>query len=81
MGSENVKSETRYMGEKVRDVAGAKDTVTADDTVQVKQTYEDAKEAVQQTMGDIERQIRDKPVQAALFAASAGFLLGVLLTR
>jgi ElaB/YqjD/DUF883 family membrane-anchored ribosome-binding protein len=32
-------------------------------------------------MGDIERQIRDKPVQSMLLAVGAGFLLGLILTR
>jgi ElaB/YqjD/DUF883 family membrane-anchored ribosome-binding protein len=77
MGSEDIKSETGNLGGKVRDISGAR----AGDTAQLEQTYEAAKEGVQQTMGDIERQIRDKPVQAALFAAGAGLLLGVLLTR
>jgi ElaB/YqjD/DUF883 family membrane-anchored ribosome-binding protein len=41
----------------------------------------DAKNSVAQNMGDIESQIRDKPVQAALAAAGIGFLIGALLTR
>ncbi len=44
-------------------------------------TYDDVRHAVSQNMGDIEQQIRDKPVQAALIAAGAGFLIGALLTR
>jgi ElaB/YqjD/DUF883 family membrane-anchored ribosome-binding protein len=41
----------------------------------------DMKQAVQDNMGDIEQQIRDKPVQATLIAAGVGFLIGALLTR
>jgi ElaB/YqjD/DUF883 family membrane-anchored ribosome-binding protein len=42
---------------------------------------QDVKQAVKQNMGDIEQQIRDKPVQATLVAAGVGFLIGALLTR
>ncbi len=41
----------------------------------------DMKETVRQNMGDIEHQIREKPVQATLIAAGVGFLIGALLTR
>jgi ElaB/YqjD/DUF883 family membrane-anchored ribosome-binding protein len=41
----------------------------------------DVKEKVQQNVGDIEQQIRDKPVQATLIAAGVGFLVGALLSR
>ena len=41
----------------------------------------DVKEKVQQNMGDLEKQIRDKPVQATLVAAGVDFLIGALLTR
>jgi ElaB/YqjD/DUF883 family membrane-anchored ribosome-binding protein len=44
-------------------------------------TLSDVKEKVQQNMGDVEQQIRDKPVQATLIAAGIGFLVGALLTR
>jgi ElaB/YqjD/DUF883 family membrane-anchored ribosome-binding protein len=44
-------------------------------------TMHDVKESVQRNMGDIEQQIRDKPVQATLIAAGVGFLIGALLTR
>ena len=44
-------------------------------------TLSDVKEKVQQNMGDVEKQIRDKPVQAALIAAGVGFLVGALLSR
>lgn len=47
-------------------------------------TYRDMKESVMQnvpSMGDVERQIRDKPVQATLIAAGIGFLLGALISR
>jgi ElaB/YqjD/DUF883 family membrane-anchored ribosome-binding protein len=54
----------------------------ADEAVQyASQTYHDAKDVAQQNIGDLERQIRDKPVQAALIAAGVGFLIGSLLTR
>jgi ElaB/YqjD/DUF883 family membrane-anchored ribosome-binding protein len=42
---------------------------------------QDVKETVRQNVGDIEQQIRDKPVQATLVAAAAGFLIGALITR
>ncbi|MGO9547430.1 MAG: YqjD family protein [Rhodomicrobium sp.] len=35
----------------------------------------------QSAVEDIEKQIREKPVQATLIAAGVGFLLGALLTR
>ncbi len=44
-------------------------------------TLQDVKDKVQQNVGDIEQQIRDKPVQATLVAAGVGFLVGALLTR
>jgi ElaB/YqjD/DUF883 family membrane-anchored ribosome-binding protein len=44
-------------------------------------TFSDVKETVRQNMGDIEKQIREKPVQATLIAAGIGFLIGALITR
>ncbi len=44
-------------------------------------TLSDMKDKVQQNMGDIEAQIREKPVQATLIAAGVGFLIGALLSR
>ena len=44
-------------------------------------TLSDVKDKVQQNMGDIEQQIRNKPVQATLVAAGVGFLVGALLSR
>jgi ElaB/YqjD/DUF883 family membrane-anchored ribosome-binding protein len=44
-------------------------------------SYQDAKQAMKQNIGDIEAQIREKPVQATLVAAGIGFLIGALLTR
>ncbi len=44
-------------------------------------TIQDVKDSVQQNIGDIEKQIRDKPVQATLIAAGVGFLVGALLSR
>ena len=44
-------------------------------------TISDVKETIGRNMGDVEQQIRDKPVQATLVAAFAGFLIGALLTR
>ncbi len=41
----------------------------------------DVRQTVKDNMGDIEQQIRDKPVQATLIAAGVGFLIGALLTR
>jgi ElaB/YqjD/DUF883 family membrane-anchored ribosome-binding protein len=43
--------------------------------------FADVKETVGRNMGDVEQQIRDKPVQATLIAAGVGFLIGALLTR
>jgi ElaB/YqjD/DUF883 family membrane-anchored ribosome-binding protein len=45
------------------------------------QTFSDVKDKVRENVGDIEAQIRDKPVQATLVAAGVGFLIGALLTR
>jgi ElaB/YqjD/DUF883 family membrane-anchored ribosome-binding protein len=45
------------------------------------QTFSDVKDKVRENVGDIEQQIRDKPVQATLVAAGVGFLVGALLTR
>ena len=42
---------------------------------------QDVRDTVQQNIGDIEQQIRDKPVQATLVAAGVGFLIGALLSR
>jgi ElaB/YqjD/DUF883 family membrane-anchored ribosome-binding protein len=42
---------------------------------------QDVKKTVQENMGDIERQIREKPVQATLIAAGVGFLIGALISR
>lgn len=44
-------------------------------------TLSDVKDKVQQNVGDIEAQIREKPVQATLIAAGVGFLIGALLSR
>jgi ElaB/YqjD/DUF883 family membrane-anchored ribosome-binding protein len=44
-------------------------------------TISDVKDKVQQNVGDIEKQIREKPVQATLVAAGVGFLVGALLSR
>ncbi len=44
-------------------------------------TMRDVRDTVQRNMGDIEQQIREKPVQATLIAAGVGFLIGALLTR
>jgi ElaB/YqjD/DUF883 family membrane-anchored ribosome-binding protein len=44
-------------------------------------TLSDMKQTVRDNVGDIEQQIRDKPVQATLIAAGVGFLIGALLTR
>ena len=54
----------------------------ADEAVQyASQTYHEAKDVAQQPIGNFERQIRDKPVQAALIALGVGFVVGTLLTR
>jgi ElaB/YqjD/DUF883 family membrane-anchored ribosome-binding protein len=41
----------------------------------------DVRETFGRNMGDVEQQIRDKPIQATLVAALAGFLIGALITR
>jgi ElaB/YqjD/DUF883 family membrane-anchored ribosome-binding protein len=68
-------------GSNVKDVAntfGQK----ADEAVQyASQTYRGAKDVAQQHIGDLERQIRGKPVQSALIAFGVGFVVGTLLTR
>ena len=43
--------------------------------------FSDVRETVRQNMGDVQQQIRNKPVQATLIAAGVGFLIGALLTR
>jgi ElaB/YqjD/DUF883 family membrane-anchored ribosome-binding protein len=43
--------------------------------------FSEVRDQVRQNMGDIEQQIREKPVQATLIAAGVGFLIGALLTR
>jgi ElaB/YqjD/DUF883 family membrane-anchored ribosome-binding protein len=47
----------------------------------VQGSFAEMKDTVSQGMGDIEKQIREKPVQATLIAAGVGFLIGALLTR
>jgi ElaB/YqjD/DUF883 family membrane-anchored ribosome-binding protein len=49
--------------------------------VSAQSALEDVRRTVEENMGDIERQIREKPVQATLIAAGVGFLIGALLTR
>ena len=44
-------------------------------------TLHDVKQTVKDNVGDIEAQIREKPVQATLIAAGVGFLVGALLSR
>ena len=44
-------------------------------------TLSEVSQTVRQNMGDIEQQIRDKPVQSALIAAGVGFLIGALISR
>jgi len=44
-------------------------------------TLSDVRQKVGRNMGDVEQQIRDKPVQATLIAAFVGFLIGALMTR
>ena len=65
----------------IKDVAN-KYGQKADEAVQyASQSYHDAKDVAQQKIGDLERQIRDKPVQAALIAFGVGFVVGTLLSR
>jgi ElaB/YqjD/DUF883 family membrane-anchored ribosome-binding protein len=88
MAIEDIKSGTGYTADKVKaspgnaQSASEKYTAKADEAVQTaKQTYQDVKDVVQQNVGGIERQIRDRPVQATLIAAGVGFLVGALLRR
>ena len=48
---------------------------------QIKDLTDTLGRSVRQNVGDVEQQIRDKPVQATLVAAGVGFLLGALFTR
>lgn len=41
----------------------------------------DVKHKVRENVGDVERHIREKPVQSALIAAGVGFLIGALISR
>jgi ElaB/YqjD/DUF883 family membrane-anchored ribosome-binding protein len=47
----------------------------------VQHTYQNAKDAARRDFGEIERQIRENPVQTALIAIGVGFLIGRLATR
>jgi ElaB/YqjD/DUF883 family membrane-anchored ribosome-binding protein len=44
-------------------------------------TLSEVRHKVSANMGDVEQQIREKPVQATLIAAFVGFLIGALVTR
>jgi ElaB/YqjD/DUF883 family membrane-anchored ribosome-binding protein len=44
-------------------------------------TYHGAKHIAARNLGDIERQIRERPVQAALIAAGAGLLIGIVVAQ
>lgn len=44
-------------------------------------TMHNVKQTVKDNVGDIEHQIREKPVQATLIAAGVGFLIGALISR
>ncbi len=48
---------------------------------QVKDLTEGLGRSVRQNVGEVEHQIRDKPVQAVLIATGLGFLIGALFTR
>ncbi len=67
-------SEIEDLRRQVRDLTEKYGTMAQD-------TLSNVKDTVRQNMGDVERQIRAKPVQATLIAAGAGFLLGALLSR
>jgi ElaB/YqjD/DUF883 family membrane-anchored ribosome-binding protein len=45
------------------------------------QTYHGAKDIAAQNLGDFEREIRERPVQAALIAAGVGLMVGMLFAR
>jgi ElaB/YqjD/DUF883 family membrane-anchored ribosome-binding protein len=44
-------------------------------------SFDDMKDSLRQNMGEIEKEIRARPVQATIVAAGIGFLIGALLTR
>jgi ElaB/YqjD/DUF883 family membrane-anchored ribosome-binding protein len=48
---------------------------------QIKDLTDTLGRSVRQNAGEVEQQIRDKPVQATLVAAGIGFLLGALFSR
>ena len=62
------------------DVDQARDKI---DTMveQGRETVEHARDAAADTLTEIERRIRRKPLQAALIAAGAGFVLALLARR
>jgi ElaB/YqjD/DUF883 family membrane-anchored ribosome-binding protein len=81
----NFKSKTDYTADKAK--AGIDDASSsikdaanklgqkADDAVQfASQAYHDTKDVAQQNFGDLESQIRARPVQAMVIAAGAGLL-------
>ncbi len=67
-------SEIEELRRQVKDLTERYGTMAQD-------TLSDVKNTVRQNMGDIEQQVRAKPVQATLIAAGAGFLIGALLSR
>ncbi|MGO9487239.1 MAG: YqjD family protein [Rhodomicrobium sp.] len=68
------KSEIEELRRLVKELSGKYESMS-------QHALSDVKETVRQNMGDIEKQIREKPVQATLIAAGVGFLLGALLSR
>jgi ElaB/YqjD/DUF883 family membrane-anchored ribosome-binding protein len=86
-----LKSETEHQADKaksgiddarsIKDAANKFSDMTGDAVQGVQQTYQDAKSVAKQNFGDVERLIRDKPVQATLVAAGIGFLIGAFITK
>ncbi len=68
------KSEIEELRRLVKELSGKYESMSQN-------AFSDVKETVRQNMGDIEKQIREKPVQATLIAAGVGFLIGALLSR
>lgn len=72
--SEDVKDQLNVLRKDLTDLA---ETVKQ----QAKTKLSEAEDHARQRVGEIEEQIREKPIQSALIAAGVGFLLGAILSR
>lgn len=68
---ENIRTDISQLAESVKKLAGS----------EFGGAFEGAQENAQVQLGRLENSIRDKPMQAALIAAGAGFLVGLLISR